>query len=69
MKSKKNYDLTYATIDSLAEGVGSSQILPLVSILAESGLTINLITYEKTETSTDLLNELSKSGIEISELN
>lgn len=64
MKSKKNYDLTYATIDSLAEGVGSSQILPLVSILAQSGLTINLITYEKTETSTDLLNQLSKSGIE-----
>jgi hypothetical protein len=64
MKTRKNYDLTYATIDSLAEGVGSSQILPLVSILAKSGLSINLITYEKSESSADLANELSKSGID-----
>jgi len=64
MRTRKKYDLTYATVDSLAEGVGSSQILPLIRILAKTGLSINLISYEKTESSSELLNELSNSGIE-----
>ena len=64
MRTREKYDLTYATVDSLAEGVGSSQILPLIRILAKTGLSINLISYEKAESSSELLNELSNSGIE-----
>lgn len=47
MKSSEVFDLSYVTIDSLSEGVGSSQIIPLIERLAISGLRINLISYEK----------------------
>ena len=49
-----NYDLTYITIDALSEGVGSSQITPLISRLSKAGLKINLISYEKIEPSPQL---------------
>jgi len=47
MSKYEDFDLTYVTIDSLAEGVGSSQILPLISYLSESALKIKLISFEK----------------------
>jgi glycosyltransferase involved in cell wall biosynthesis len=50
------YDLVYATVDSLAEGVGSSQIAPLMEKLASHGMKINLMTFEK-ESPPDLLVE------------
>lgn len=46
MSKYENYDLTYVTIDSLTEGVGSSQIIPLISRLSKNDLKINLISYE-----------------------
>ncbi len=43
----EKFDVTYMTTDSIAEGVGSSQIVPLVLNLAKKGLFVNLISFEK----------------------
>jgi hypothetical protein len=59
----ENFDLTYVTIDSLSEGVGSSQITPLVSRLSQSGLKINLITYEKTRPRSELVEYFASIGV------
>ena len=45
MNKYDNFDLTYVTIDSLTEGVGSSQIIPLISHLRKTDIKINLISY------------------------
>lgn len=59
----ENYDLTYITIDSLAEGVGSSQITPLISHLNDAGLKINLISYEKSKQSSELEDYFKQIGV------
>ena len=59
----ENYDLTYITIDSLAEGVGSSQITPLISRLNKAGLKINLISYEKSKQSSELTDYFKQIGV------
>ena len=64
MKRSDNYDLTYITIDSLSEGVGSSQITPVVSELSGMGLKINLITYEKSQPTSDLVDHFKILGID-----
>jgi len=58
-----NYDLTYITIDSLSEGVGSSQITPLISRLSKAGLKINLISYEKLKQKSELTDYFKKIGV------
>ncbi len=63
MKKSDVYDLSYVTIDSLSEGVGSSQITPLVSRLSKSGLKINLISYEKYKPSVDLVEYFKSIGV------
>ena len=62
------FDLNYATVDSLAEGVGSSQIIPLVEKLAAHGMKINLTSFEKQEISSDIQDRLSKVGVQWSPL-
>ena len=57
------FDISYVTTDSISEGVGSSQILPLVSKLSGSGLKVNLISYEKTSPSEETRSELLESGV------
>jgi hypothetical protein len=64
MKNYDSYDLTYVSIDSLSEGVGSSQITPLMSRLSKSGLKINLLTYEKTNPSWELVDHFASIGVE-----
>jgi len=64
MNKYDNFDLTYVTIDSLSEGVGSSQITPLISRLSRSGLKINLISYEKSNPSTQLCDYFKSIGVE-----
>ena len=64
MRKYDNFDLTYVTIDSLSEGVGSSQITPLISRLSKSGLKINLISYEKTNPSSELVAYFESIGVE-----
>jgi glycosyltransferase involved in cell wall biosynthesis len=51
------------TIDSISEGVGSSQILPLLGRIADAGLAINLISFEKNLPSKSVVSELEKSKI------
>ena len=63
MKKYESYDLTYVTIDSLSEGVGSSQITPLISRLSKSGLKINLISYEKTNPNSELIAYFESIGV------
>lgn len=61
--SLRKFDLTYLTVDSISEGVGSSQILPLLRILAKSGLSINLISFEKSSVSSDVSKKIEGDGI------
>ena len=63
MKKYESYDLAYVTIDSLSEGVGSSQITPLISRLSKSGLKINLISYEKTNPNSELIAYFESIGV------
>ena len=64
MKMSDDYDLTYITIDSLSEGVGSSQITPIVSELSKIGLKINLITYEKLQPKIELVDHFKLLGVD-----
>ena len=64
MSNYDSFDLTYITIDSLSEGVGSSQITPLISRLSNSGLKICLISFEKQATSNELKNRILSLGVE-----
>ena len=63
MKRIGKFDLTYITIDSLTEGVGSSQIRPLISRLSEFGLKINLISFEKSQPKIEIIDYFK--GLEV----
>jgi glycosyltransferase involved in cell wall biosynthesis len=58
------YDLTYATVDSLSEGVGSSQIAPLMEKLASHEMKIKLLTFEKQKPPYSLVERMIKAGVE-----
>jgi glycosyltransferase involved in cell wall biosynthesis len=64
MKKNKIYDLTYVTIDSVAEGVGSSQITPLISRLSREGLKLNLISFEKVSPESNLIDQFNAIGVD-----
>ena len=64
MAKEQEFDLTYITVDSLSEGVGSSQILPLIQRLTRSGLAVKLISYEKVQPSLQLQDAMSSTGAE-----
>ena len=64
MRNNEFYDLVYVTIDSLVEGVGSSQITPLITRLSKSGLKINLISYEKLQPNRELAEYFKLTGVE-----
>ena len=63
MKTPK-FDLTYLSIDSIQEGVGSSQITPLILGLANSGKKVCLISFEKVKPSEDIVKQFKGRGIE-----
>jgi len=63
MNKSESYDLTYVTIDSLAEGVGSSQITPLITRLSQAGLKICLISYEKSKPALHLQDYFNAHGV------
>jgi len=63
MVRKNGYDVTYVTIDSLVEGVGSSQIAPLILRLSQAGLKINLISYEKFVPPSTLIDHFKLIGV------
>jgi len=60
---QKKFDITYLSVDSIQEGVGSSQITPLILGLAEKGKTVCLITFEKTNPPKELTEIFSKSDV------
>ena len=60
----ENFDVSYITIDAIAEGVGSSQITPLVTRLSQAGLKINLISYEKSKPSSELTDYFKLIGVD-----
>lgn len=64
MSKKQNYDVTYVTVDSISEGVGSSQILPLIQRLSRAGLSINLISFEKIGPSIQIQEAIAATGAE-----
>ena len=63
MKTPK-FDLTYLSIDSIQEGVGSSQITPLILGLASNGKRVCLISFEKVKPSEDTVKQFKGLGIE-----
>ena len=63
MKKIEDFDLTYVTIDSLSEGVGSSQITPLISRLSLAGMKISLISYEKRKPAIELFEFFELLGV------
>lgn len=64
MNRYEDFDLVYVTIDSLSEGVGSSQISPLISLLSQAGLKIKLISYEKLSPSVQLADYFKSIGVD-----
>src|SRR5438105_4021706 len=56
--------LTYLTHDSLAEGVGASQVVPYVTRLAERGIDVTLHSFEKHGPESALTDRLSASGVD-----
>ena len=63
MNKYEDFDLVYVTIDSLSEGIGSSQISPLISLLSQAGLKIKLISYEKLSPSVQLVDFFKLLGV------
>lgn len=61
---RPKFDLTYLSIDSIQEGVGSSQITPLILGLAKNGKRVCLITFEKVQPSEELAQLFKQSGVE-----
>jgi glycosyltransferase involved in cell wall biosynthesis len=55
--------LTYLTFDSMAEGVGRSQVLPYVERFAERGIDVELHTMEKTSPDQDVARRLDRVGV------
>ena len=64
MNKYEDFDLVYVTIDSLSEGVGSSQIAPLISLLSQTSLKIKLISYEKLSPSAQLVEYFKSIGVD-----
>ena len=61
--SNDNFDVTYLSVDSIQEGVGSSQITPLVLGLAERGTKVCLISFEKTKPQNNLVELMLAAGV------
>ena len=61
--SKRKFDATYLSVDSIQEGVGASQITPLILGLAKRGKAICLITFEKNIPSKELVEIFSRAGV------
>ena len=61
--SSRVFYISYLSVDSIQEGVGASQIVPLVKALASQGKNVCLTTCEKSPPPNLLKNELADVGI------
>ena len=57
------FDVTYLDVDSIQEGVGSSQTIPLILGLAKKVKMVCLITFEKCRPSKEMFEMFSRAGI------
>ncbi|HZB79354.1 MAG TPA: glycosyltransferase [Actinomycetota bacterium] len=55
--------VAYLTFDSLAEGVGRSQVLPYVERFVERGVDVELHTMEKAPPRDDIVRRLNRAGV------
>jgi len=60
---KKEFDVAYLTTDSVSEGVGSSQIVPLLLRISGLGLKVSLISFEKESPPKHIQDAILESGI------
>ncbi len=60
---KKKLDIVYVTHDSLSEGIGMSQIVPVVLGLSKLGWKMGVISCEKTELPREIQVEFEESGV------
>ena len=63
MSMKVTRDVVYVTHDSLSEGIGMSQIVPLLIGLAQKGLKVGVISCEKMPAPKELQETLIRNGI------
>ena len=56
-------NIAYITLDSIAEGVGTSQVKNLVLKLRSSGTGVTLVSFEKLKPSESLISEMEDAGI------
>jgi glycosyltransferase involved in cell wall biosynthesis len=56
--------LTYLTVDSIATGVGTSQVLPYVTRLAQRGLEVTLHTFERGQPPPTLSAQVRQIGVD-----
>ena len=61
--SSKVFDISYLSVDSIQEGVGASQIVPLIKTLASQGKKVCLTTCEKFPPPNSLKLELADAGV------
>lgn len=59
----KDLDIVYVSHDSLAEGIGMSQIVPVVIGLANKGWDVGIISCEKTEISSEIREQFEAAGV------
>jgi glycosyltransferase involved in cell wall biosynthesis len=59
----KKLDIMYVTHDSLSEGIGMSQIIPVVLGLSKSGWKVGVLSCEKTECPPDIQLEFENAGV------
>jgi glycosyltransferase involved in cell wall biosynthesis len=62
--NREIYDVAYLTTDSIQEGVGTSQIVPLLHGLVKLGNTVALVSFEKKTPDQTLLSQIANLGIE-----
>jgi glycosyltransferase involved in cell wall biosynthesis len=60
---RRKLEVVYVTHDSLSEGIGMSQIVPVLLGLSKSGFSVGVISCEKRKPSTQLIEMLSDQNI------
>jgi len=58
------FDIAYLTLDSIQEGVGRSQILRPLEELSRRGVSIALITFEKSQPSKEIIQRVRAAAID-----
>jgi glycosyltransferase involved in cell wall biosynthesis len=61
---KHNFDIIYVTHDSLLEGIGMSQIVPVVIGLSHKGWNVGVVSFEKNIQAKWLEEKLAESGVQ-----